>query len=65
MQVSKTGSSVAIQPATGSAANIVESDVPTCKAELDVIDMLLFPSITALPPSTRALVAGQAASSGR
>ena len=64
MQVSKTGSSVAIQPATGSAANIVESDVPACKADLDVIDMLLFPSITALPTSTRALIASRA-SSGR
>lgn len=57
----KTGSSVTIQPATGTAANLVEADVPVCKAEMDVIDSLLFPSVTSLPPSAAALVAGRSA----
>ena len=67
LQVNKTGSDVTIQPTTGTAANIVEADVPICNADMDVIDTLLFPSITALPASTRALVAGRTASntSGR
>ncbi len=59
MQVDKTGATVTIQPATGSAANILEADVPTCKAKMDVVDTLLFPSISSLPPSAAALVAGR------
>ena len=52
---------VTIQPATGSVASLVEADVPVCKAEMDVIDSLLFPSVTSLPPSAAALVAGRTA----
>ena len=48
-----------IQPATGSAANILDADIPVCKAEMEVVDTLLFPSTSALPPSAAALVAGR------
>jgi len=50
---------VTIQPATGSAGNILDADIPVCKAEMDIVDTLLFPSISALPPSAAALVAGR------
>ena len=59
VQVKKAGAAVTIAPATGSAAGVLEADVPVCKAEMDVIDSLLFPSVTALPPSTAALLAAR------
>ena len=61
VQVSKTGESVTIQPATGSAANLVKVDVPVCKATLDVIDSLLFASVSSLPPSAAAQLAARTA----
>ena len=48
-----------VQPATGSAGDIIDADIPVCKAEMDIVDTLLFPSISALPPSAAALVAGR------
>ena len=48
-----------IQPVTGSAGNILDADIPVCKAEMDIVDTLLSPSISALPPSAAALVAGR------
>lgn len=65
VQVDKTGATVTIQPATGSAANILEADVPTCKTEMNVVDTLLFPSVSSLPPSAAALVAERSPLSGR
>ncbi|KAL0021745.1 hypothetical protein WJX79_001549 [Trebouxia sp. C0005] len=59
LKINKTRATVTIQPATGSAANILDADIPVCKAEMDIIDTLLFPSISALPPSAAALVAGR------
>ncbi len=59
LQVNKTGATVTIQPATGSAGNILDADIPVCKAEMDIVDTLLFPSVSALPPSAAALVAGR------
>ena len=64
-QAIKTGVAVTIQPATGSAASIVEADVPVCKAEMDVIDSVLFPSVTALPPSAAKAVAARTSTAGR
>lgn len=61
VQVNKTGGSVTIQPATGSAANLVEADVPVCKATMDVIDSLLFASVSSLPPSAAAQLAARTA----
>ena len=61
LQVNKTGESVMIQPATGSAANLVEADVPVCKATMDVIDTLLFASVSSLPPSAAAQLAAMTA----
>lgn len=58
------GTAITIHPTTGSAANIEVADVPTCKAELDVIDTLLFPSASALPASAVSLLAAGRASSG-
>lgn len=58
------GTAISIKPATGSAANIVEADVPTCKAELDVVDTLLFPSASALPASAVSLLAAGRSSAG-
>lgn len=50
-----------IQPSTGSAANLVEADVPVCKAILDVVDALLFPAVSSLPPSAAAQLASRTA----
>ena len=61
VQVNKTGESVTIQPATGSAANLVEADVPVCKATMDIIDSLLFASVSSLPPSAAAQLAASTA----
>ena len=58
-QINKTGATVTIQPVTGSAGNILDADIPVCKAEMDIVDTLLSPSISALPPSAAALVAGR------
>ncbi|KAL0045360.1 hypothetical protein WJX82_004924 [Trebouxia sp. C0006] len=59
LKVNKTGATVTIQPATGSAGNMLDADIPVCKAEMDIVDTLLFPSVSALPPSAAALVAGR------
>ncbi|KAL3143676.1 hypothetical protein ABBQ38_002471 [Trebouxia sp. C0009 RCD-2024] len=61
LKVKKTGNSVMIQSATGSAANLVEADVPVCKATLQVVDALLFPSVSSLPPSAAAQLASRTA----
>lgn len=50
-----------IQPTTGSAANLVEADVPVCKAIVYVVDALLFPSVSTLPPSAAAQLASRTA----
>ena len=62
LQINKSGATVTVQPATGGAANILDADIPVCKAEMDIVDSLLFPSISALPPSAAALVAGRSLS---
>ena len=61
VQVNKTGEAVTIQPTTGNAANLVEADVPVCKATMDVIDSLLFASVSSLPPSAAAQLAARTA----
>lgn len=58
------GTAITIQPATGNAANIVVADVPTCKAELNVVDALLFPSASALPASAVSLLPAGRSSAG-